>query len=385
MNFPIPKYAQAQTTMHARPDGYQTTDVQTPHSDDSDSLHQATNNRGDDTVNLGDDFEYSDDSDSLRQAADNRGDDTVNLGDDFEYSDDSDSDILLPQRWTTADSSLASRALDLIFKAGLGPLERNSIYPCWDFMPQLNNLKHEIAAFTWNVKTNPFLLDPRDSCLGAFPPTTEHGRVMKTEELMRMKCEFLDGFDASLREQTPPDIHLRPCYGPPLPAHKAVLYARSTILVHPPPTFDAQLMRKYWSLGASSCETEIVNLPISREELEALLDFLYHGSLDPERTEKHIAVLFFSAWNFDILYLSEFCAHHILSSLKPSNALNAFKNAVGCSHRALLEAVLDFIVENMEEIAFSKEYKQFVRAFPNHSVRITQAFFMYGSNKRIKT
>ncbi|KDO55305.1 hypothetical protein CISIN_1g028462mg [Citrus sinensis] len=208
---------------------------------------------------------------------------------------------------------------------------------------------------------------------------------MKTEELMRMKCEFLDGFDASLREQTPPDIHLRPCYGPPLPAHKAVLYARSTILVHPPPTFDAQLMRKYWSLGASSCETEIVNLPISREELEALLDFLYHGSLDPERTEKHIAVLFFSAWNFDILYLSEFCAHHILSSLKPSNALNAFKNAVGCSHRALLEAVLDFIVENMEEIAFSKEYKQFVRAFPNHSVRITQAFFMYGSNKRIKT
>lgn len=46
---------------------------------------------------------------------------------------------------------------------------------------------------------------------------------MKTEELMRMKSEFLDGFDASFREQTPPDIHLRPCYGPPLPAHKAVL------------------------------------------------------------------------------------------------------------------------------------------------------------------
>lgn len=162
-------------------------------------------------------------------------------------------------------------------------------------------------------------------------------------------------------------------------------YARSTILVHPPPTYDAQLMRKYWSLGASSCETEIVNLPMSREELEALLDFLYHGSLDPERTEKHIAVLFFSAWNFDILYLFEFCAHHILSSLKPSNALKAFKSAVGCSHRALLEAVLDFIVENMEEIAFSKEYKQFVREFPKHSVTITQAFFVYGSTKRIKT
>lgn len=56
-----------------------------------------------------------------------------------------------------------------------------------------------------------------------------------------------------------------------------------------------------------------------------------------------------------------------------------------CYHRGLLEAVLDFIVENMEEMAFKKEYKRFVRVYPNQAVRITQALVLYGRTKRVKT
>ncbi|KDO53950.1 hypothetical protein CISIN_1g047014mg, partial [Citrus sinensis] len=106
--------------------------------------------------------------------------------------------------------------------------------------------------------------------------TNRMGEYMKRQEdLEDMKTAFI-GYDASFREQTPPDIQLKPLDDEtPMPAHKGVLATRSKILGMP-------------NLDGSYGCGGIVKLPESREELEPLLEFLYVGSLPEEKMQKHI-------------------------------------------------------------------------------------------------
>lgn len=94
--------------------------------------------------------------------------------------------------------------------------------------------------------------------------------------------------------------------------------ARSNIL-------DQPNERKARLCEAVPCESETMELGLRHEELEPLLDFLYTGSLPWEKMEKHIHRLFSLAYSYEILYLWEFCARHILLSLTPSNALQVFE------------------------------------------------------------
>ncbi|KAK9186879.1 hypothetical protein WN944_018268 [Citrus x changshan-huyou] len=94
--------------------------------------------------------------------------------------------------------------------------------------------------------------------------------------------------------------------------------ARSNIL-------DQPNERKARLCEAVPCESETMELGLRHEELEPLLDFLYTGSLPWEKMEKHIHRLFSLAYSYEILYLWEFCARHILLSLTPSNALHFFE------------------------------------------------------------
>lgn len=130
---------------------------------------------------------------------------------------------------------------------------------------------------------------------------------------------------------------------------------------------------------------ETMELGLKHEVFEPLLDFVYAGSLASEKMEKHINTLFFEAHYYRILYLWEFCAHHILLTLTPSNALQVFKLAFGCRHGALLEAALNCIFENMEEMAFSSEYEDFALGFPCREMcmNITRAFCLYAKIRRV--
>ncbi|KAK9189645.1 hypothetical protein WN943_018243 [Citrus x changshan-huyou] len=189
-----------------------------------------------------------------------------------------------------------------------------------------------------------------DSILERAP--TEWGSGMKSQEdLERMKTAFLR-YDASFREQTPPDIQLKPRNDETLmPAHKSVLAARSKILGMP-------------NLDGSYGRGGIVELPESREELEPLLEFLYVGSLPEEKMQKHIMTLSKAAYKYDIQYLGELCARHSLSSLISSNDLEVLYLAYCCRHQALLEAALKLIVEEGEERICCVKFINFANKYP---------------------
>ncbi|KAH9767425.1 BTB/POZ domain-containing protein [Citrus sinensis] len=189
-----------------------------------------------------------------------------------------------------------------------------------------------------------------DSILERAP--TEWGSGMKSQEdLERMKTAFLR-YDASFREQTPPDIQLKPRNDETLmPAHKSVLAARSKILGMP-------------NLDGSYGRGGIVELPESREELEPLLEFLYVGSLPEEKIQKHIMTLSKAAYKYDIQYLGELCVRHSLSSLISSNDLEVLYLAYCCRHQALLEAALKLIVEEGEKRICCVKFINFANKYP---------------------
>ncbi|KAH9703272.1 BTB/POZ domain-containing protein [Citrus sinensis] len=177
------------------------------------------------------------------------------------------------------------------------------------------------------------------------------------EMLNKKKLEFLGGFDASFREQTPYDMLLfSDDKQPPLPAHKAILSARSN----------------YFKKVINKLSDGTRKLPENREELKLLLDFLYTGSLPEEKLEKHSRTLYRASQKYEIGYLMEICERYFLRSLNPSNALEYLSIADVRRNQALMAAALGLIVKNMDGIAFTKEYEDFASKYPDLSVLITR-------------
>jgi speckle-type POZ protein len=119
------------------------------------------------------------------------------------------------------------------------------------------------------------------------------------------------------------------------------------------------------------------------EELECLLEFLYTGSLAKEKVEKHVYSLSVAADKYEISYLQKFCERHMFRSLNSSNALDVLEISDICSYISLKETALNFIVKNMEDIAFSVRYDEFALKNPHLCVQITRASLMEAKKKVI--
>lgn len=68
----------------------------------------------------------------------------------------------------------------------------------------------------------------------------------------------------------------------------------------------------------------------------------------------------------------EICESYFLRPLNPSNALEYLIIAYVRESEALMAAALDFIVKNMEDITFTREYEDFTSKYPDLSVQITR-------------
>lgn len=122
---------------------------------------------------------------------------------------------------------------------------------------------------------------------------------------------------------------------------------------------------------------------LNYEELECLVEFLYTGSLSKEKMEKHVYSLSLAADKYEISYLQKFCERQMLRSLNSSNALDVLEISDICSYISLKETALNFIVKNMEDIAFSARYDQFALKNPHLCVQITRASLMEAKKKMI--
>ncbi|KAG5558096.1 hypothetical protein RHGRI_008117 [Rhododendron griersonianum] len=194
------------------------------------------------------------------------------------------------------------------------------------------------------------------------------------EEEMNDKLTFLGSFVTSFRDQTHTDIQVKPGNnGPPIPAHRALLASRSEILKN--------------MLDSDGCKAppndNTITLPeLDHEELDALLEFLYTGTLPKEKAEKHVYSLSIAADKYDIPFLHKFCEHRMLGSLNSSNALDVLEISDLCSNQGLKETALNFIVKNMEDVVFSARFDAFALKNPHLTVQITRASFMDIKSRR---
>ncbi|PPS05976.1 hypothetical protein GOBAR_AA14677 [Gossypium barbadense] len=198
--------------------------------------------------------------------------------------------------------------------------------------------------------------------------------MKEIEEDLNKKISFLSGLIVAFRDQIHTDIQLKPGNdGPSIPAHRALLAARSEIFRN---MLDSD--------GCKAPPSDTITLPeLNTEELESLLEFLYSGNLGWDKLEKHVYSLFLAADKYEITYLQHFCERYMLSSLNASNVLEILETSDVCSNKALKEIALNFIVRNMEDIVFSPKYEIFAPKNPHLGLQITRAFLMDAKTKRI--
>ncbi|KAE8714729.1 BTB/POZ domain-containing protein [Hibiscus syriacus] len=198
--------------------------------------------------------------------------------------------------------------------------------------------------------------------------------MKEIEEDLNKKISFLSGLIVAFRDQIHTDIQLKPGNdGPTIPAHRALLAARSEIFRN---MLDSD--------GCKAPPSDTITLPeLNTEELESLLEFLYSGNLDSDKLEKHVYSLFVAADKYEIPYLQDFCERYMLSSLNASNVLEILEISDICSNKTLKETALNFIVRNMEDIVFSGKYDVFAPKNPHLGLQITRAFLMDAKTKRI--
>lgn len=207
-----------------------------------------------------------------------------------------------------------------------------------------------------------------ESLMQGFANALKWVKEMKEmEEELNEKISYLSGFGAALRDQIHTDIQILPGNNePPIPAHRAILAARSAIFRH--------------LLDSDECKAPakqtITLAELNHEELESLLEFLYSGSLPREKLEKHVYSLSVAADKYEIPFLHKFCEQQMLASLNSANALDILEISDTCSNRNLKETALGFIVRNMEDIVFSARFDAFALKNPHLTVHITRASFM---------
>ncbi|GFZ15087.1 BTB/POZ domain-containing protein [Actinidia rufa] len=193
------------------------------------------------------------------------------------------------------------------------------------------------------------------------------------EDELNEKLAFLGSFVTSFRHQIHTDIQIKPGNnGPPIPAHRALLAARSEIFKN---ILDSD--------GCKAPPNDLITLhELTYEELDSLLEFLYTGTLPKEKVEKHVYSLSVAADKYDIKFLQKFCEHRMLGSLNSSNALDVLEISDMCSNQGLKETALNFIVRNMEDVVFSARFDDFALKNPHLTVQITRASFMDIKNRR---
>ncbi|XWS65545.1 hypothetical protein CRYUN_Cryun05aG0122600 [Craigia yunnanensis] len=187
-----------------------------------------------------------------------------------------------------------------------------------------------------------------------------------TEDDLKKRISFLSGFVMAFKEQTHTDIQLKPNNGPCIPAHKALLAARSEIFKN---------MLDSDSCKAPPSDIDMITLSeLNTEELESLLEFLYTGNLPLDKLKKHVFALYVAADKYEIPYLKESCECYMLNSLNTSNAVDILEISDAHPSKTLKETTLNFILRNMEGIVSSQKYEDFASSNPHLCVEMTRAF-----------
>ncbi|XP_066340808.1 BTB/POZ domain-containing protein At1g01640-like [Miscanthus floridulus] len=193
------------------------------------------------------------------------------------------------------------------------------------------------------------------------------------EEEAHQRAAFLaQGLAMAWKEGVHTDIVVKPGTGPPIPAHKAILAARSEVFRH--------MLAADERCKAPAGDT--ISLPeLTHDELALFLAFLYTGALDedgggrrlPVLEERQLHALLVAADKYDVPFLRRACEARLAAAVDASNVLRTLEVAELSSSAALRERAMDTVVEHAEQVVFSPEYDDFAVRNAGLCVEITRA------------
>ncbi|CAO2143032.1 unnamed protein product [Urochloa humidicola] len=166
------------------------------------------------------------------------------------------------------------------------------------------------------------------------------------------------------------DIVVKPGTGAPIPAHKAILAARSDVFRH-------------MLSGDEQCKApagDAISLAeLSHDELSLLLSFFYTGGgLDQDLPERHLHALLVAADKYDVPFLRRACEARLAARVDPQSALRTLEVADLSSSAVLRERAMDTVLEHAEQVVFSPEYEDFAVRNAGLCVEITRALLARG-------
>ncbi|KAL6597506.1 hypothetical protein ACP70R_046946 [Stipagrostis hirtigluma subsp. patula] len=210
-------------------------------------------------------------------------------------------------------------------------------------------------------------MKPNSSTKGMRDAWEQVKEMRDREEETNHRAAYLQqGFALAWKEGIHTDIIVKPGSGPPIPAHKAILAARSEVFRH--------------MLSADEhCKApagDAISLPeLAHDELSLLLAFLYTGALGDEGglPERHLHALLVAGDKYDVPFLRRACEARLAARVEARNALRTLEVAELSSSAALRERAMATVVEHAEQVVFSGEYEDFAARNAGLCVEITRA------------
>ncbi|KAJ1264478.1 hypothetical protein BS78_08G003600 [Paspalum vaginatum] len=230
-------------------------------------------------------------------------------------------------------------------------------------------------------------MKPNCSAKGGLRDAWEQVKEMRArEEETNARAAFLEqGFAWAWKAGLHTDILVKPGTGPPIPAHRAILAARSEVFRH--------MLSGDERCKAPAPSGDSIALPeLSHADLSLLLAFFYTGELEPEQQhqaavpeeeeERRLHALLVAADKYDVPFLRRACEARLAARVGPRNALRTMEVAELSSSAALMARALGAVVEHAEEVVFSSEYGEFAARNAGLCVEITRALL---ASRRVST
>ncbi|RCV36564.1 hypothetical protein SETIT_7G328100v2 [Setaria italica] len=218
-----------------------------------------------------------------------------------------------------------------------------------------------------SVKSLGSSMKPNSSTMGMRHAWELVKKEMRSREETSQRAAFLQqGLALAWKEELHTDIVVKPGTGAPIPAHKAILAARSEVLRHV-------------LSGDEHCKAaagDSISLPeLSHDELSLLLAFLYTGALEQEDLpERHLHALLVAADKYDVPFLRRACEARLMAAaVEPRNVLRTLEVADLSSSAALRERAMRTVMEHAAQVVFSAEYEEFAVRNAGLCVEITRA------------
>ncbi|KAK3118222.1 hypothetical protein QOZ80_9BG0695890 [Eleusine coracana subsp. coracana] len=264
--------------------------------------------------------------------------------------------------------------------ASMYRLPRNAICaPCHEgakaIIALVDNDEHQDDGDDHGSAKSRGSMNPNRSPKGMRDALEQLKEMRDREAATNRRAAYLEhGFALAWKEGIHTDILVKPGTGPPIPAHRAILAARSEV-------FRDVLSSDERCMAPAG---DSISLPdLSHQQLSLFLAFLYTGNLldGDQEEEHHLHALFVAGDKYDVPFLRRACEARLAARMGPSNALRTMEVAELSGSELLKRRAMDAVVEHAEQVVFSDEYHGFALRNASLCVDITRALMMANKTK----